>query len=91
MSGYSLTRFAILRLLGLIYFVGFLCLVLQFEPLIGSDGLLPAGRFLERILGARASLSDAVSALPTIFWLDCSDVRGSHQKRSGSSASWPRD
>jgi len=41
-GGYWLTRFAILRLLGFVYFFAFLSLACQVLPLIGSDGLLPA-------------------------------------------------
>ena len=41
---YQLTRFVFLRFLGLIYFVAFLALALQWRPLIGSDGLLARGR-----------------------------------------------
>src|SRR5262245_11092821 len=38
---YWLTRFAILRLLGLVYLVAFLSLARQVLALIGHDGLLP--------------------------------------------------
>jgi len=41
-SGYWLTRFVFLRLLGIIYFFAFLSLVNQVIPLIGENGLLPA-------------------------------------------------
>ncbi len=43
---YWLTRFIILRLLGLVYFVAFLSLAQQILPLIGSQGLLPVELFL---------------------------------------------
>ena len=46
---YWLTRFVILRLLGLIYAIAFLVAANQILPLIGSDGLLPLGHFLEHI------------------------------------------
>ena len=42
-STYWLTRFVLLRLLGLVYAVAFLAAALQILPLIGSDGLLPIG------------------------------------------------
>jgi hypothetical protein len=64
---YWLTRFIILRMLGLVYFVAFLSLAQQIMPLIGSRGLLPAGLFLrqaERFLGSRPS---AFLQLPSIF------------------------
>jgi len=38
---YWLTRFAILRLLGLVYFIAFWTLVHQGLPLLGTHGLLP--------------------------------------------------
>jgi hypothetical protein len=44
-----LTRFLILRLLGLVYAFAFLSLATQVLPLIGSHGLLPASAFLERV------------------------------------------
>lgn len=71
---YVLTRFAILRLLALVYAVAFLVLVNQVRPLIGADGLLPATRFLARVRDAAGSTGDAALALPTLFWLDCSDT-----------------
>src|SRR2546426_10635105 len=42
-SSYWLTRFVILRLLGLVYFVAFLSLSRQVLPLIGGHGRLPLG------------------------------------------------
>jgi hypothetical protein len=71
---YVLTRFAILRLLALVYSVAFLILVNQLQPLIGADGLLPATRFLAEVHAAVGSTGDAALALPTLFWLDCSDT-----------------
>lgn len=52
---YWLTRFVILRMLGLLYFVAFVSLARQVMPLIGSQGLLPVsllsqpGREISRI------------------------------------------
>lgn len=43
---YWWTRFVILRLLGFVYFMAFLSLYIQLKGLIGSDGLLPAARWL---------------------------------------------
>ena len=48
-SSYWLTRFVILRLLGVIYAIAFLVAANQILPLIGSDGLLPVGDFLNRV------------------------------------------
>jgi hypothetical protein len=69
---YELARFAILRLLGVVYFVAFLSLALQLEPLFGSHGLLPAAQFLaakREQLGASAYWQ-----IPTVFWLAASDT-----------------
>ena len=46
---YWLTRFLILRLLGVIYAVAFLVAINQIIPLIGANGLLPVGIFLKRV------------------------------------------
>src|SRR5262245_5001262 len=46
---YWLTRFVILRLLGVVYLVAFLVLVRQALPLIGHDGLLPADAYVARL------------------------------------------
>lgn len=70
-STYELTRFAVLRLLGLVYFVAFFSLWVQLEPLIGSHGLLPAAELLS-VQKARLG-ADAYWRLPTIFWLGSSD------------------
>jgi hypothetical protein len=71
---YVFTRFAMLRLLGLVYAVAFLILVRQQDPLIGHDGILPADRFLDRVHAAAGSVGSAAVALPTLFWLDASDA-----------------
>ena len=70
---YVLTRFVLLRLLALVYFVGFLILVRQQDPLIGHDGLLPAATFLGRVREAAGSRVDAIESLPTLFWLGSTD------------------
>jgi hypothetical protein len=68
---YELTRFAVLRLLGLVYLVAFLSLACQLDPLLGSHGLLPATDFLH---GARSHLGAAAYwRIPTLFWLGSSD------------------
>ncbi|MEK6949614.1 MAG: lipase maturation factor family protein, partial [Nanoarchaeota archaeon] len=72
-SGYWLTRFVFLRLLGLIYLFAFLSLILQVIPLLGNNGILPADLYLQRIEGNFGSKIDAFFALPTVFWLHISD------------------
>ena len=71
---YWLTRFVILRTLGLVYFVAFLSLAQQILPLIGSQGLLPVSLFFrqaERFLG---SSHGAFLQFPSIFWVNSSDL-----------------
>lgn len=72
-SPYWLTRFVFLRALGFVYLFAFLSLANELLPLVGSDGLLPAGLFLERVAAAHGGRLEAFLALPTLFWLDVSD------------------
>jgi hypothetical protein len=67
--GYWLVRFAILRLLGLVYAVAFATAVFQLVALVGEDGLLPAEVFLDRVREQYGFFE-----LPTIFFVDCSDA-----------------
>jgi len=70
-STYELTRFAVLRLLALVYLVAFVSLALQMDPLLGSRGLLPVADYLPRL---RAYLGpSAYWRTPTLFWWSCSD------------------
>ena len=70
---YWLTRFLILRLLGLVYFVAFLSLAQQVLPLIGTDGLLPVGLFLERVQTHFGSRLAGFLQIPSVFWVNASD------------------
>ena len=69
---YWLTRFMILRLLGIIYAVAFLVLINEVVPLIGADGLLPVGNFLKQITHA-IGLTEGFIRLPSVFWFGHSD------------------
>ena len=73
-QSYWITRFLILRLVGLVYFVGFLTIVNDGLALFGGDGLTPAASYLERIENSLASPSQGFLALPSIFWLSVSDA-----------------
>ncbi len=73
-NSYWLTRFLILRLLGLIYAVAFLIAINQILPLIGTTGLLPVGAFIERITAALGSRSSGFIHLPSVFWFGHSDT-----------------
>jgi hypothetical protein len=71
---YWLTRYLFLRFLGLIYFLAFLSLSQQLEPLIGHDGLLPAHTYLEHLSTNYGNRLSGFFAEPTVFWLSCSDA-----------------
>ena len=71
---YWLTRFMILRLLGLIYAVAFLVAINQIIPLIGSNGLTPVGIYLNNISTALGSNGAGFMRLPSLFWLWHSDT-----------------
>src|SRR6187399_1098144 len=71
---YWLTRFLILRLLGAIYAVAFLVAINQIIPLIGENGLLPVGIYLERISEALGSSGAGFRRLPSLFWFNHSDT-----------------
>jgi Lipase maturation factor len=70
---YWLTRFLILRLLGLVYFIAFLSLANQVLPLIGKDGLLPAELFLRQVVRYYGSSLNGFLQLPSLFWISASD------------------
>ena len=69
---YWLTRFLILRLLGIVYAVGFLVAINQILPLIGSHGLTPVDTFLRRVTQS-IGYSSGFFRLPSIFWFTHSD------------------
>jgi len=71
---YWLTRFVFLRMLGLVYTVAFLIVVHQWEPLLGSRGLLPAQASLNQLGAVRGRDFLTFLSLPTVFWLDASDT-----------------
>lgn len=62
-----LTRFLLLRGLGAIYLVAFVSYLVQARVLLGSEGLLPAARFLDQ-------LAERGVSVPTVFRLDASDA-----------------
>jgi hypothetical protein len=65
-STYWLTRYGVLRL-PVIYAVAFLVAINQIIPLIGANGLLPVGIFLQRV-GAPRIAQRRLPRLPSIFW-----------------------
>jgi Lipase maturation factor len=71
--GRWLTRFVILRLLGLVYLMAFLTLVNQGPALLGRHGLLPLGDYLDAVAGGLGSRAAGFRALPSLFWLGAGD------------------
>jgi hypothetical protein len=72
-SSYRLTRFLILRLLGLVYLVAFLVFVNQGPALIGHAGLTPADTYVARVAHQLGSSWKAFEQLPSLFWFGISD------------------
>ena len=70
-SSYVLSRTVFLRLLGVVYLIAFVSLWTQVEGLAGSNGIFPAGNYLEAV-GQRWGRAAAWRA-PTLCWLDSSD------------------
>jgi hypothetical protein len=73
-GSYWLTRFVILRLLGFIYAIAFLVAANQILPLIGANGLLPVGSFLDHVGQALGGSLGGFFRLPSLFWLNHSDT-----------------
>jgi hypothetical protein len=67
---YVLTRWLILRLLGVVYVFAFLGLVLQGLPLLGEHGLTPAGTYIARLEASGTTFWD----LPSVFLFGVSDT-----------------
>jgi hypothetical protein len=71
---YWLTRFMILRLVGVVYGIAFLVAINQVLPLIGSHGLTPVDIYLNRISVALGSNAAGFKRLPSLFWFWHSDT-----------------
>jgi hypothetical protein len=67
LSNRLIPRWLFLRALGLIYFSAFFALACQILGLIGPDGILPAGPYLEQIAQALGHLERLWFA-PTLLW-----------------------
>ncbi len=72
-NSYWLTRFLILRLLGLVYAVAFLVAANQLVPLIGAHGLTSAHDFLSHVHSQLGSRTEGMLHLPTLFWFGITD------------------
>jgi predicted DCC family thiol-disulfide oxidoreductase YuxK len=69
---YVLMRSVFLRGLGVIYLIAFWSLFVQIDGLIGSNGILPAGAFLDAVKHARGL--EGYWLAPTLGWLSSSDA-----------------
>jgi hypothetical protein len=72
-ENYRITRFVILRFVGLIYAVAFLVAANQIVPLIGQHGLTPASQYLPLLQAHFGSGTAAMMHVPTLFWFGISD------------------
>jgi hypothetical protein len=73
-SRYVVVRSAILRLLGVVYFVAFLGTWLQGPALIGEHGLLPMRGWMAAIARVTGSSWNGFLATPSVFWIWSSDT-----------------
>lgn len=63
---HQISRWLFLRCLGLIYFSAFYSLIFQIRGLIGPQGILPAGQYLQAV--ARGTGHLRFWFAPTLFW-----------------------
>lgn len=70
-TGHLWARWIFLRALGLIYFSAFYALLFQIKGLIGPDGLLPAGDYLQAV--AQALPLSKYDFAPTLLWISSTD------------------
>jgi hypothetical protein len=66
-NDYVLTRFVLLRALGVVYLAAFSTAALQLVPLVGRDGLLPAAPAIDRLVASSGSRLAAFRQLPSLF------------------------
>ena len=71
LSDRLIPRWLFLRALGLIYFSAFYALVFQIRGLIGPNGILPAGDYLDAV--ARQFGSSRYWFAPTLLWIRSGD------------------
>jgi hypothetical protein len=84
-TGYRLVAATFLRLLGCIYLIAFTSIGVQIEALAGSQGILPISNRL-----AEFALNTGVERyfkVPTLFWLNASDLALSGAAVAGCAAS----
>jgi hypothetical protein len=67
-QSHQLTRFWLLRLLGLVYSAAFGSLLFQLLPLLGQDGLTPAATYVAAVVTGAGGKLAAFAAAPSLFW-----------------------
>lgn len=68
MSCFAISKWLMLRLMGVIYFVAFLGAFHQNEGLMGSYGLRPAENYMQALRENESSPWAGFSRAPTVFW-----------------------
>ena len=71
--GHLWPRWIFLRALGLIYFSAFYSLLFQIKGLIGPEGILPAGDYLQAVAAATRLPGPKFWFAPTLLWFGSSD------------------
>ena len=69
---YDLVAWLFLRGLGLVYLAAFISLAAQIRGLVGAQGILPLGEYLNA--AHQGWGAEAYWRLPTLFWLNASDA-----------------
>ena len=69
--GHLWARWMFLRALAIFYFSAFYSLIFQIRGLVGPNGILPAGDYLQAVAGALHGLRFWYA--PTLFWFGSSD------------------
>ena len=67
-ASFRVAKWAILRMLGMVYLMAFLGALFQNRGLIGMNGLEPASEFMTRLQRSVASPWQGFRSHPTLFW-----------------------
>jgi lipase maturation factor 1 len=71
-SSYSFGTMCFCRLIGLVFLIAFLSFWVQMEGLIGEQGIVPTHQYLSQL--SKLSPWDRFSKVPTLLWLDSSEL-----------------
>ncbi len=69
---YAPVRSVFVRLLGVVYLIAFASFGVQMSGLVGSEGILLAAEFLDRV--SEVFGAEGYRLVPTVFWLASSDM-----------------